>query len=71
MQSGEVGSDQLPLLEVLEPWLQDIKSSVTQSLHSEPGSPMVFRIVDAAQAKGGSHSFRPLTESLRPRCFLL
>lgn len=33
VQSGEAGSDQLPLLEGLEPWLQDIKSSVTQSLH--------------------------------------
>lgn len=42
LQNGEAGSDQTPLLEGLEPHLEDIKSSVIQSLHWEPGSHMGF-----------------------------
>lgn len=42
MQSGEAGSDQLPLWEGLQPHLEDIKYSVTWSLYWEPGSRIVL-----------------------------
>lgn len=46
VQSREADSDQLPLLEGLEPCLEDIMSSVSQSSLCKPGSHIVFGIVD-------------------------
>lgn len=71
MQNGEAGSDQLPLLEGLEASVQDIKSSVTQSLPLEPGSLMVFGTVDAPQAREYNQDFRPLVEILGLAVFFL